>query len=482
MNKAKPDKIEELAAWEIGQMVNDGRLRPTEIIEYFFKRIEERNSTINAFVYTMKDYALSQAEKLEKRLEAGEYCGPFAGVPFALKDFLPSKKGWTNTHGGVKCMSAVDEYDSVFCQAMEELGGIAIGKTNAPAFGFRGTTDNKMYGPTGNPYNPLYNAGGSSGGSAAAVADGLVTIAEGGDAGGSIRIPAAWCSLVGFKASAGLIPNVCRPDAWSATHPYCVPGGLTKSVKDSAILLGAMSRYSDRDPLKHNMEKDYVKELQRDLHGMKVALTYDFDIFPVDPEIREAVARAAKAFEAAGAEVSEVHFNFKHTAYEMAESWCRAICIDTAIEEKLRIQNGVDLVKEHREDFPEEFIYWNHLAMDSTVMDYYDFHLIRTEVFDEIQNIFDDYDLLISPVTSCNPVKNTDDHNTLGPVEIEGVKTEPLIGYTQTFLYNFSGNPACSVPCGFTKDGLPIGLQIAGRRFKDEDVLLASEKIKNALT
>ena len=184
-------QLEYLSAAEIGREVNAGHISPTEVVRYFEQRIAGGNDDLNAFVYTKFEEAEAAAKQLEDHIAKGEEVGPFAGVPFALKDFLPSKKGWTHSHGGVKSLIREDPVDSEFTKAMEAAGGIALGKTNAPAYGFRGTTDNKLYGPTRNPFDLRYNAGGSSGGSAAAVAGGLVPIAEGGDAGGSIRIPAA---------------------------------------------------------------------------------------------------------------------------------------------------------------------------------------------------------------------------------------------------------------------------------------------------
>ena len=172
---ANLQNLASLSAWEIGEAVNKRKVSPVEVIQFFLKRIEKYNEKINAFVYIKPDYALAKARELEEILAKGQYCGEFAGVPFALKDFLPDKKGWQSSHGGVKCLLATDEYDSVFCAAMEKAGGIAIGKTNAPAYGFRGTTDNLMYGPTSTPFNTKYNSGGSSGGSAAAVAAGAPT-------------------------------------------------------------------------------------------------------------------------------------------------------------------------------------------------------------------------------------------------------------------------------------------------------------------
>ncbi|MBO7681501.1 MAG: amidase, partial [Clostridia bacterium] len=159
------EKLELLSAAELGREIQAGHLTPTEAVRYFEHRIEERNAAINAFVYTKFEEAEAAAKALEQSMADGEEAGPFAGVPFALKDFLPSKKGWTHSHGGVKSLIREDPVDSEFCKAMEAAGGIALGKTNAPAFGFRGATDNKLYGPTRNPYDHRYNAGGSSGGS-----------------------------------------------------------------------------------------------------------------------------------------------------------------------------------------------------------------------------------------------------------------------------------------------------------------------------
>ena len=182
------DELKDMSAIEIGKAVNNKQISPTEVLQYFEKRIEEENPKLNAIVYTKFDEAYERAKELEKELDKGEHKYlPLAGVPFALKDFLPSKKGWTNTHGGVKSLQAVDSESSEFCKAMESLGGIAVGKTNAPSFGFSGLTDNKMYGATRNPFNTKYNSGGSSGGSASAVGGKLLPVAEGGDGGGSIR-------------------------------------------------------------------------------------------------------------------------------------------------------------------------------------------------------------------------------------------------------------------------------------------------------
>ena len=467
--------LENLSGVELGREVSEGHITPTEVIDYFAERIEKRNSGINAFVYTKFDDARAEAKKLEARMARGEDVGPLAGVPVGLKDFLPSKKGWTNSHGGVKSLIRVDEADSVFYDSAVRAGAVAVGKTNAPAFAFRGTCDNKLYGPTRNPYNTEYNSGGSSGGSAAAVADGLVPISEGSDGGGSIRIPSAWCSCFGFKASVGTIPSVCRPDGWMATHPYCFNGAITRTVLDSAVMMNYMAYHDPRDPLSLDRGKrDFTELMKKPIKGLKIAFTADFDIFTVDPEVAGIVEAAAHRLEEAGAIVEQVHFGFKHSQNDFANLWCRSICIDTAIDMELWKKEGFDLVRDHRDELPEEFIYWNEEALRSSIMDYRYFNELRTEILDEQENIFEKYDIIISPVTICPPVKNASDGNTKGPEMMNGQRIEPLIGFCETFFENFAGNPAASVPAGLTATGLPVGMQIIGKKFLDEDVFAAA--------
>ncbi len=467
--------LENLSGVELGREVSEGHITPTEVIDFFAERIEKRNPGINAFVYTKFDDARAEAKKLEARMARGEDVGPLAGVPVGLKDFLPSKKGWTNSHGGVKSLIRVDEADSVFYDSAVRAGAIAVGKTNAPAFAFRGTCDNKLYGPTRNPFNTEYNSGGSSGGSAAAVADGLVPISEGSDGGGSIRIPSAWCSCFGFKASVGTIPSVCRPDGWMATHPYCFNGAITRTVLDSAVMMNYMAYHDPRDPLSLDRGKrDFTELMKKPIKGLKIAFTADFDIFTVDPEVAGIVEAAAHRLEEAGAIVEQVHFGFKHSQNDFANLWCRSICIDTAIDMELWKKEGFDLVRDHRDELPEEFIYWNEEALRSSIMDYRYFNELRTEILDEQENIFEKYDIIISPVTICPPVKNASDGNTKGPEMMNGQRIEPLIGFCETFFENFAGNPAASVPAGLTATGLPVGMQIIGKKFLDEDVFAAA--------
>ena len=473
-------KLEYLSAKQIGDLVNARELRPIEVVKYFEDRIENRNKNINAFVYTKFDYAEVEALKIEDRMKH-EYVGPFAGVPFALKAFLPNKIGWPSSPGGVDCLIAEDKYNSVFCEAMEKAGGIAIGKCNAPAYGFRGTTDNKLYGPTCNPFNIKYNSGGSSGGSAAAVADGLIPIAEGGDAGGSIRLPASWCNLFGYKPSLGTVPSVCRPDAWAATHPFCFNFGLTKTVEDAAILLSYMSEYNPRDPFSLPNHYIYPSMYNIDAQPLyKIAVTYDFNLFEIDPEIRQSIDEAIEKFKYLGWIVEFVDFNFKYSVADMANSWCNSLMFDSVIEIEQDKANGNDYLKDHTEQFPEEMLFWEHNCKNSDIWDLYKFNLIRTDILDQFENILENYDYILSPVSCCLPVANRADRNTKGPEFINGKKLESLIGWSQTFLANMVGYPAASLPLDISKDNLPVGIQLLGRKFDDIGLINICKQFEKA--
>ncbi len=474
------DKLEELSASELARFVRSGKVSPKEVIRYFRQRIETLNPGLNAFVYTKFDYAEAEAEKLEAMLARGEDIGDFGAVPFGLKDFLPSKKGWTSSHGGVPSYVRTDDEDSEFCAAMERAGGISVGKTNAPAFGFSGACDNVLYGPTSNPFSLKHNSGGSSGGSAAAVAAGLVPISEGSDGGGSIRIPAAWCLCYGFKASIGTIPQIIRPDGWAASHPYCFNGGITKTVEDAAILLNHMARFDPRDP--HSIprpKKDYRQLMNRGIEGMKIGFTPDFGIFPVEEEIASICGEAAFSLANAGAKVSFIKPRIPYTVNELAELWCLSISIDTAIELSLLREKGIDLAGTHSDELPEAFLYWNEIAAKSDIFDYYKFNTVRTAILDAQEEIFKDFDILISPTTVCPPVLNSESGETQGPEYVNGIKLERRIGYCETFIENFTGNPAASIPAGLTKSCLPVGMQIIGKKFRDEDVLAVSKAFEN---
>lgn len=474
--------LELLSGVELGRLVNDKQVSPIEVFKYFEDRITKLNPDINAFTYTRLTEALNASKDLEYKIMSGSNGGLFAGVPVGLKDFLPSKKGWTHSYGGVKHLISIDENDSEFWKAARNLGAIAYGKTNAPAFGFSGACQNKLYGATANPFDTSRTSGGSSGGSAAAVAAGLLILAEGGDAGGSIRIPAGWCNLFGFKPSIGTVPSYCRPDGWSATHPYCFNGALTKTVEDSAAILNEMAYYNPRDPisLPINSKKNFLELMYGSIKGMKIGLTYDFDLYPiVETPVKHIIQDAAKILEYEGAIVEPVTFKWKHHLDEILHCWAWSISVDTALDLAEWKSNGLDLLADYRDELDFDWIFYNSIASRVDIHDIRKFNEIRTDILDNFENVFENYDLILSPTAICKPMKLEDNGHCK---EVEGVRLDPatnFIGFGETPLVNFVGYPAASVPAGLTTDGLPIGMQLIGKMFHDEDIFRVAKRFED---
>lgn len=465
-----------LSAVDLAAAIKGKELSPVEVMDACISMIEKRGPSLNAFTFTAFDEARAKAAESERALMRGDAKGSFFGVPTAAKDFLPGVPGWPGTTGGVKAVAhQVDGRYGSYTKALTDEGAILVGKTNSPSFAFRGTCDNKMFGPTSTPFKAGYNSGGSSGGSAAAVGDGILLVAEGTDGGGSIRIPAAWCGCYGYKAAAGTIGGAPRPNAYATSHPFCWDGSISRTVKDAAYVLQAMAGYDPSDPFSIDWgERDFVAALDRSLEGWRIGFTPDFGIFPVDPEIAAIVESAAKRFEEAGAVVERVDFDIKRSHFELAEAWCRLISISGMESVEALKAGGIDLLKDHAGDLPMEFVYWVNDAYRRGYADYNRDDVIRTEIFDALASAFVSYDLIVSPTTACHPVPNDPGRNTLGPRELNGEKVEPLIGWCLTYFCNFTGHPAASVPAGLSRDCFPVGMQLIGRRFSDEDVLAAS--------
>jgi amidase len=468
------DELAYTTVTELALRIRRRELSPVEVMDATIARIEARNPAINALVFTAFDEARERAKQAEKAVTAGESLGPLHGVPVAIKDLFNYKPGWKATFGGVRALKDfAPDLPCTFVERIEAGGAIVLGMTNSPILGFRGTCDNYLFGPTRNPFNLAKNSGGSSGGSAAAVADGLLTLAQGTDGGGSIRIPSSWCGVFGFKASFGRVPMVGRPNGFAHDAPFLFDGPITRSVEDAALALSVLAGEHRRDPFSLTDQVDFLAATRRDIRGWKIAYSPDFDIFPVDPRVADVVRQALAAFEQAGAHVEEVKVGIKRSQQELSDLWCRLITpLNLQVFEIFK-QHGVDLLKDHRDDFPPEYLRWIDQGYRMSALDFFQDQAVRTEVFDAVQDTLGDYDLLVTPTLACLPVDNTDDGNTMGPKEIEGETVDPLIGWCLTYPINFTGHPAASVPAGLA-DGLPVGMQIVGRRGADGDVLAAS--------
>lgn len=469
------DELAYMSTAEMACRVRRRDFSPVEIAEAFIDRIETRNPSINAFVHLAAEDARREAARAEREVMSGAALGPLHGVPTAIKDFTGFKPGWPSTSGGIRALADnnVADRKSSYTERMERAGAVLLGLTNSPVFAFRGTCDNFLFGPSRNPFDTTRNTGGSSGGSAGAVADGLLPLAQGTDGGGSIRIPAAWCALYGFKASAGRLPYIARPNAFIGASPFLSDGAITRTVGDAALALTVLDGYDARDPFGLENELDWLGALRRPIRGMKVAFSPNLDVFPVDHRVSDVVGAAVRTLEQAGAHVEEVKVGIGRSHGELSDLWCRMIAPNMLASLQVLKAQGLDLIGQHPGDLPPEVHAWIETASELTIHDHIRDQTLRTEVYDAIQGVFETHELLVTPTVACLPVENRNDGNTVGPSEVNGETTDPLIGWCLTYPVNFTGHPAASVPAGLS-DGLPVGMQIIGNRHGDRDVLAAS--------
>ncbi|MHC3439449.1 amidase [Natrialbaceae archaeon A-gly3] len=469
-----------LSATELAAQIRRREVSALEAVEATIERIDDRDD-VNAFVTVIADGARERARELDERIEKGGPVGPLHGVPIAIKDLFDFKAGVRNTMGSVPFEDFVPEETAAYVQRLEDAGAVVVGKTNTPEMGHKGITDNDIIGPTSTPFDPDRNAGGSSGGSAAAVADGMVPIAQGTDGGGSVRIPASFCGVYGFKPSFGRVPQVIRPDAFLSHTPFTHVGPITRTVEDAALMLEVMAGPHPRDPLSVSDDgMRFTDTVTRGIDDFEVAYSPDFDVFPIDDRVAKVVDEAVNDIAKTGADVEEVDLGLEVDHLELAQLWLRQIgaLYHSAVEGFKA--DGMDLLGDHRDELTPEFAELLEDTKDQTVLDLKRDDHLRTEIYDTVQDVFEEYDLLVTPTLSVPPVENAgpEEGQTVGPTEVAGEEVEPLIGWCLTHPINFTGHPAASVPAGLTPEGLPVGLQVIGDRFADDDVLAASGAIE----
>ena len=493
-------------ALETARLIRTREVSALEVMDATIARVEAANDKLNAFTYTAFDEARDKARQADKLLgksrsssaRDNQQVAPLLGVPIAMKDSSSLKPNWPISFGGIPQLKeytpALSNATSYFVKKMEAAGAIFIGRTNAPIMGFRGTTDNPAFGPTCNPFDLSKNAGGSSGGSAAAVSSGLLPISHATDGGGSIRIPAAWTNCVGYKASSGRIPAITRPNAFNDSAPYVYEGTITRTVEDTLLSLSILSGMHQDDPhsfpfppiaspdgtsngLSDNKFNSKINSKFNPLKGIKIGYSPNLDVFPVEEEVAHVVADAVKTLQEAGAEVEEIKIGIKANHNELSDIWCRLVVPATrSLFNYIKDDAGINLfAKEHRHVLPTELIRWvEEIGATYSADAMYQDLIVRTEVFDAYQETLSKYDLIASPTLSAMPVKNTTDGDTMGPSRINGEEVNPLIGWCPTLLTNFTGHPSISVPAGLGRSGMPVGLHLTGRRGADVQVLSAA--------
>lgn len=460
------------SATELATRIRSDDISPVAVVDAYLDRIESRNDEIRAYVTVLREEARDAACEAERAVSREDDLGPLHGVPVAIKDLFALRAGTRHTFGSTVFADFVADRDSPVVSRLEGAGAIVLGKTNTPEFGNRPVTDNELVGATGTPFDPRKTAGGTSGGSAAAVADGMAPIAQGSDAGGSVRIPAACCGVYGMKPSFGRVPNGSRPNGFAEHTPFVQNGPLARTVEDAALMLDVMAGPHPDDPFTHpEPDGEFTSAVRRSIDGLEIGYSPDLGLFHVDPEIRAAIDDAVDAFAEAGAAVEETPVEFDYPKDEIQNAWRTFFQVLLAdVELQIRESHGVALLEDHRETIDPLFASIVEAGRAHSVMDLKRADIVRTSVYDTVQDLLAEYDLLVTPTLAVAPF----DKSLVGPTEIDGKEVDPFIDWILSWIFNMTDHPAASIPAGFTAEGLPIGMQLVGRRFADGTVLAAS--------
>jgi aspartyl-tRNA(Asn)/glutamyl-tRNA(Gln) amidotransferase subunit A len=450
------------SALELTAAIRAKEVSPVEVAKAVLDRIDALNPRLNAFCLLAPDITLRDAREAEIAVVKGEPLGLLHGVPFSLKDVIFTK-GLRTTGGSRLFAEAVPEEDAIAAGRLRAAGGVLLGKTNTSEFGHKALTDNPLFGPTRNPWNLDLTPGGSSGGAAAAVASALGPLAIGTDGGGSLRIPAAFCGVYGYKPSWGRVPQHPGFPGWEHVG---VTGPITRTVRDAALVLDVIAGEDDRD--RHSLPRErgsYVQACDDDIKGLHVAWTPDLGYATVDSAVQTVCENAAAEFEALGCHVEVVNPGWEDceetfrtiVAAQFYAAWsdelpAQEANLDPSLVKFIR-QGGAVTAREYVLAMERVRAYWH-----------------------EAQTFLARFDLLLTPTVSVPPFPV----GQSPPREIAGQPISILGWMPFTFPFNLTGQPAASVPAGVTEDGLPVGLQIVGRRHADRAVLAASAAFEAA--
>ena len=448
---------------EMVEAIKTRKLSPVEIMDAVLSRIERLNPAVNAYCTLLSESAREQADEAEAEVMKGGELGPLHGVPVSIKD-LTFTKGVRTTFGSRIYENFIPDQDAIVVERLKAAGAIMVGKTNTPEFGFMGVTDNLLFGPTRNPWNLERHAGGSSGGAAASVAAGMGPLAQGSDGGGSIRIPSSFCGVFGIKPSFGRVPRGPGFADWQTLSHY---GPITRTVRDAALAMEVIAGRDDRD--RHSLPEtglQYLSALGGDLKGLKVAWSPDLGYAVVDPSVLEVTSAAVGTFETLGCTVEAATPEITNPGRSFAATWAVMFA-----------SRYLDKLQEWRDQMNPRLVALIERGKDVLALDYAKSAVAREEYCEKMLSFFEKYDLLLTPALAV-PAFELDKFEV---TEIAGVKGSPFLDWTPfSYPFNFTGQPAATVPCGWTDDGLPVGLQIAGRRFDDVTVLKAAAAFEEA--
>ena len=465
-----------LTAVELAKAIREGKTTAVEATQAVLDRIAAGEDTYHCYVTVERDKALQQAAEVQKKIEAGELTGPLAGVPFAIKDNMCTE-GTLTTCSSKILENFIPTFSAEAVLNLEKAGAVILGKTNMDEFAMGSTTETSYYGVTRNPRNPEHVPGGSSGGSAAAVAAQECFAALGSDTGGSIRQPASYCGVVGMKPTYGTVSRYGLIAYGSSLDQI---GPLTKDVTDCATVLKTITSHDPKDSTSMKREDtDFTSALVADVKGMKIGIPRDYFGEGLDPEVRDAVLAAAEVLKAQGAEVEE--FDLSLVDYAIPTYYTIAAAEASSNLERFdgvkygyRAQDAEDLHTMYKRSRSQGFgpevkrrIMLGSFVLSSGYYDAYYLKALRVKAL--IKKAFDEafakYDVILGPVAPTTAPK-------LGSSLVDPIKM--YLGDIYTISINLAGLPGISVPCGTDSQGLPIGMQLIGDCFKEKTLIRAA--------
>ena len=459
------NEICRMDAVTLADLIRSKKLSPVEVTDAVLARMDKLEPILHAFCTPTPEIARKAAKQIEKRIMAGEDVGPLAGVPWGCKDLICTA-GIKTVSGSLAYADFVPDEDDVVVERMRNAGAVILGKTNVPEFGYSGVGHNPVFETTRNAWNTDLTPGGSSAGSGAAVASGMGPFSIGSDGGGSVRIPSSFSGLYGLKASMGRVPlypgvkdeRYPGVSSWEALEHI---GPMSRTVADSALMLSVIAGPDDRDnrSLPRQEGFDWMASLKGDLKGLRVAYSPDWGYAAVDKRVRDIVGKAVKVFERdLGCIVEEASPGWDNPY----PAFWGVLAGESDLKGMREMERKLgDKMTPHLREF---------LKTEWTAEQLTDAMVARKAVNNKMWRFMRNYDLLLTPTLAVPPFEV----GIQGPTMIDGREVEPFEWLHFTYPLNFTGQPAASIPAGWTEDGLPIGLQIIGRHLDDALVLRAS--------
>jgi len=455
-----------LPATVLAERIRKRDVSPVEAVDEALARIDRLNPTYNAYLTVCHDEARAAAKAAEGALSRDDEVGPLHGVPISVKDLLYTK-GIRSTGGSLVYKDFVPEVDTPLVTRIREAGAIIVGKTNTPEFGVIPTTENRLGEPCRNPWDPERTSGGSSGGAAVAAALGLGSLHIGTDGGGSVRIPASCCGVFGIKPTNGRVPPYTHQWGGYGGWPSLSQAGpIARTVADAALLLDVIAGPAGGDPFAIPKYSGSLMPRERDKLGLKIAWSPDLGFAAVDPEVRKLCESAARAFEDLGCDVEEA--DIKIDPGQAARAFAPiAMGADLAVHQELLDHHADKLT-----DYARNFL---TAAREVTAARYVQAEQERVAIWQTFDGLLSRYDLLLTPTlaTPAFPIGQP-------PTEVDGREVRPTATTQFTMIFNLTGQPAASVPCGFTSGGLPVGLHMIARAFRERTLLEAAQAYSNA--